>query len=297
MTQDEFARQQIQLGHALHYHQGVWWEKQRSRPFFYKPASRLQEIVPGASRPSPLRALVGYSHAVPPGAGHSTTWPTMIATWDRTDVFSLDNLAGATAVKRSQVRRMVRTAQRELEIRMFHSCAELMHDLRQINIETALRTGAGRPPSYYTEQEDRWQAFIRSLFELPEREWWGAFYQERLIAYLYGYAIGRDWIVNTAKSLSDCMHLRPNDGLLFHAMERAINLHRCSRIVHGDWSENESKLTQFKAKHGFGRVDIPVQRSINPLVWWAREMRSRFRQGRGARAPIPVQEQGHTQEM
>ncbi len=75
MTGQLFIEQQIQLGETLHEHRGVWW--QRQGPFYWKPAIPYQCIRPGQAKPSLMRALVGYSHAVDEGMPHNRTWSLM----------------------------------------------------------------------------------------------------------------------------------------------------------------------------------------------------------------------------
>jgi hypothetical protein len=190
----------------------------------------------------------------------------MIVDWPADKTFSMENLAAPSAEKRSQIRRQVRTAFKELDIRPIDSLDGLLDDLQEINISAAHRTAAGLPPGYYERDRHRWESHMRMLFSLPDREWWGAFLKGKLIAYYYGYAVGGEWIIDTAKSTTEYLHCRPNDGLLFRVMESAINTHHCTRINYGGWTEGDPRLTQFKQKHGFKVVLLPVALRISPLV-------------------------------
>jgi len=271
MKLEQFVSQQLSMGYPLHQHQGVWWQRQRR--FYYKPAFNYQVLAPGSARPHPLRALVGYSHSVPPGTESNHKWPTMLVDWTSKERFSLENLAETSSDKRSQIRRQVRMAMSNLEIRLIHSIDQVIDDLQKINISAILRTEVGKPANYYVDRRETWEKFMRKLFALPDREWWGAFYQGKLVAYFYGFAVDGEWIIDTAKSMTEFLHLRPNDGLLFKTMESAINAHGCTRINYGGWTPDDPKLSQFKQKHGFQKVDIPAHLQLNPIAKLALNVR------------------------
>ncbi len=259
MDVNDFAQQQIRAGYRLHYKDGIWWQ-QRS-PFYFKPAFEYQFVSPQVQRPSRLKAIVGYSHAVGPNSRSNSAWPIMVFKWGG-GAFDLRNLISK---KRNQVRKGLA----QVEVKKIDAIANLLGDLQEINIATHERTGVGKPATYYTEHYRQWAAFIKRIFGLDGREWWGAFRGDRLVAYYYAYQVNDTLVIDTAKSSTDYLKHNPMDALLFRIMEHAINQGGCRTITYGGWTRDNPSLTHFKAQYGFVREDIPVYLALNPAVRFA----------------------------
>lgn len=137
----------------------------------------------------------------------------------------------------------------------------------------AERTQHGRPPEYYVRKRKKWERAMRREFSVPSRVWLGAFSQGRLVGYYYAYLISGTLFIAAAKSHTEALPLRPNDGMLFTLLERCRVNDLCRRVVFGDCSKNPS-LDDFKESYGFGRLEIAVHRQERWLLRFGARLRA-----------------------
>lgn len=257
MKEKDFISQQIKAGYKIHFQQGVWWEK--AAPFFYKPVLPFQEILRGKSKPKLAVSFLGYSHCVPEGSYANKVWSVMVLRNEKLKNFSIYNLS-------ANRRKLVRKGLRRVEIKKIENIYFVVDDIRDICISSADRTSHGKPPNYYIKHYNEWKSFITKLFNLPNREWWGAFHQGKLIAYFYAYQISHTMYVNTHKSHSQFLGKKPNDALFFAFIDYCKRLPDCTELSLGDWNKDNPGINEFKMKYGFKKVDLPVYADYNPLV-------------------------------
>jgi len=262
---DRYIEQLRTLGQPLHEYRGIWWRRHGS--FFCKPALPLVEIVPGSSRPNPMKSLAGYAHLVPEGARSNMTLHSMVYQ-ARGEPFGLESVISK---KRNQIRKGLRCC----EIRRIGDIEAHWEELRQINISARERTGVGLPGTYYIDHYEQWRTSLRNLFALPDRDWWGAFSQGRLVAYYFSYAVADTVLIDTAKTHSEFLDQNPTDALLFTLMEDALNNKGCRRIFYGDWTPDDEKLTRFKEQHGFAVKAFPAYRHLSLPARLALRLRRR----------------------
>ncbi len=258
MLAEEFIAQQIKAGYAIHFHDGVWW--QRAAPFFYRPVLPLQEILPERARPKLSKLFLGYRHITSEGSHVNKRWSVLLLDDEALRTFSIKSISSS---KRARVRKGLS----HNEIRRIESFEQVADKMQTICISAAHRTGHGKPPDYYTKHYTEWRDFMSREFSIPGREWWGAFHQGVLVAFYYAYQIEETMFISAAKSHTDFLAHCPNDALLYSFLVYCRDLGDCSRVIFGDWSEVPS-LNSFKERYGFRRADLPVYAWYTPAVRW-----------------------------
>ena len=286
MNKQCYIEQERALGRVLHLHDGVWWRQMS--PFHCKPVLRLDPVVRGAGRPSPLRSLAGYSHVVPDETQANSVVSVMLRSQEPGKPFGLDDLSSG---RRSKVRRGLK----KNEVRRITDLEPLLEDVRQIVISTRMRTGVGHAVSYYIRQYDKWRKDMLNLFGMVDRPWWGAYVGGRLVAYYQVTLLEDTLTIDAAKSHSDFLANYPNDALLYVVMDEAFNRMGCRYMEYGDWSAEDERLEYFKQSYGFVRRDYPEYIYLNPLarpVLRLRRAMLRLRRGASARSKKPQNEDG-----
>ena len=263
MTVATFAGQQRSLGLRIHEHDGEFWEE--VRPFYCKPAFPYRAFDRGAVRPDRWRSLLGYSHPVHRAEEGNRTLATMELDRGTLDGYGLEKLPQK---KRNQVRR----AMERCEIRLIADLESWLERMREINLGQAVRLGAegAVSPERYTRDAEDWRAQIRREFALPGREWWGAFVDGRLAAYLRTYQVEDVRIIQQTKADPECYCHKPMDALYHAVLAHAAADPGCRRIVNG--SPLHGSLNHFKEQFLFRTVERPWYSSTAWLVelvkWW-----------------------------
>lgn len=255
MTSEEFINQQIAAGHKIHVNRGVWW--QRVAPFCCKPVINFKET--GTSNPLLIKSFLKYSYVVKDPAIANSHWDVMLLHRDKLKDFSIKSLSSS---KRARVRKGLKF----VEIKKIEDIEPVIDNIRDVCISTAIRTNHGLPPGYYLKKYKKWRSWLMKEFSLPNREWWGAYFNNSLIAYMYGVLIDDTMYDFTAKSHTDFLDKCPNDALIFTFLEYCKNLTGCNQVIFGDWSKNVPSLNKFKENFGFEKVELPMYVWINPLL-------------------------------
>ena len=242
-----------QAGYKVHLSDGIWW--QEIKMSFAKPVNPLRVIAPGESRPLLGRSIIGFSHAVPSTASANKVWPTMRMDKDQLSCFSLKSL------NKGQ-RSAIKKALAELEFKEIQVVEQELQSMAEICASQAVRNGHGRPANYYSRRYCDWSRFIKREFSIPSRLWLGAYSQRRLVGYYYAFLLGDTYFISAAKSHTDALACRVNDGMLFHVIKHAQVDERCRQIMFGDWSPSAPGLIAFKTRYGFRRYDVPILRYI-----------------------------------
>jgi hypothetical protein len=128
----------------------------------------------------------------------------------------------------------------------------------QINIaqaERLLRDEPGpRPPSYYVRHVAEWRAGQLRFFAAGTSEWWGAFYQGALVAYLVIRRVEQTCLMQVFKTHAAHLQHYTADALLFTVLDHATKEPGCERIISG--GPARPGLDSFKEKHLFKPVDF-----------------------------------------
>lgn len=259
LTESEFVDQQRTLGRRIHEHDGVFWEE--VCPFYCKPAFVYNAFDPGQARPRLLRSLLGYSHQVESREKGNRTLSFMVLGREKLDDFGLMKLPPK---KRNQVRR----ALEQCVIKPIHTIAPLLERLREINVAQSVRQAGGGgtavPAERYIVQAEGWQRQIRREFALNGREWWGAFVDELLVAYLRTYQVDNIRIIQQTKSDTAYFKSHPVDALYFEVLSAAAADSTCQQIFNG--SPLHASLNHFKEQFFFHPVEYPYYSSNAWLV-------------------------------
>jgi hypothetical protein len=259
MTSKEYIEQQIAAGYDIHFHDGVWWQKKA--PFFYQPVHFFQKLVPGEAKPKLLKSFLGYSHLVNNNRYANKKYQAMILSATKLRQFSLECLPQKRRTK-------VRKGFRLLEVGRINDLKDVIDDIKDICISMSKRTHHGFSPQYYVDNYKKWKSFMLKEFGLPNREWWGAFYKDQLVAYTYSFLIEKTMYGSVLKSHTDYLNMCPNDALEFTLIEHCKNLKYCTEINVGDVSIQS--IDKFKESFGYERVYLPMYAKYHPFVFIAK---------------------------
>ena len=263
MNAEEFVKQEIAVRSKVHFNDGIWWGKRSS--FFYRPINFLHKFMPGKATPKITRSFLGYSHLVNEAQYANNYWAAMILRSDKLKDFSLQNIS---ANKRKRIRKGLRLT----EVKKITNIEEVINDIQKICISMANRTRHGLPAEYYVKQYHKWKSFMTKEFNLPNREWWGAYYDGILVAYRYDVLIDNAMCFLATKSHSEHLDKCPNDALMFTFIEYCKSLEDCIELNAGDWNESRQTINRFKELFGFERVDLPMYTKYNPLVIFSKRV-------------------------
>lgn len=268
LTEAEFVEQQRSLGRRIHEHDGVFWEEVYR--FYCKPAFIYRAFDRGSARPHPLRSLLGYSHQVTDAPQSNRTVPFMVLERDGLDGFDLQKLP-------SPKRRIVRQGISRCEVKSILDIEPLMERVREINIAQSLRqeagAGAETSPKRYIDEAEDWRAQIRREFALRGREWWGAFVDGVLAAYLRTYQVDEIRVIQQVKADTAYFKYRPVDALYFHVLSASAVDPGCMRIMNGD--PRHTSLNRFKEQFLFKAVSYPYYSSAAWMVNSAKKLLNR----------------------
>jgi hypothetical protein len=281
LTEARYVEQQRALGRRIHEHDGVWWEE--LHPFYCKPAFVYKAFDRGAARPPPLRRLLGYSHQVLRADQANRMLPVMVLTRDRLDGFGLQALPQK---KRNNVRRALENG----EVRLLADVESELERIREINLSQALRhdQGAGSEISArrYTAEADDWRAQMRREASLEGREWWGAYVDGVLAAYVRTFQVDGIRIIQQAKADTDHLKSYPMDAIYFTLLGQAAADPDCRMILNG--RPQHPSLNHYKEQFLFRADELPYYSSHAGLVKLGKralKMRGLFRRARDLNAP------------
>jgi hypothetical protein len=276
IREEEYGRQALALGRHGHRHDGTWWTG--PSPFYAKPLFEFRTLVPGTARPSPWRALLGYSHMVPEPRYGNWKKEYMILEGEALRTFGLDRLSGK---KRNQVRKGLRS----LEVHSLDSVDPYLEEIRTIYISQATRhtefyDRPDTPPSYYVDHEKEWRERERRSLASCGRRVWGAFSAERLVAFLVCSHIEDTRFIEKMKSHTDFLSACPSDALYFRVLDDAARDPECSRVVNPGL--RGQGLNRYKEQFLFRLTAVPVYASRPRLLALAERLAARRPGRRGS---------------
>jgi hypothetical protein len=271
MAVDEVVLADSQVESHFHFSQGIWWRE--VKPFFYQPAAAMTQIVPHAAAPTAWRAVGGYYHMVPPGApsnGH-------IVVNEMPDIanYRLDNLNKSV---RYEIRRGLST----FRIGQVTDLEELLADGYRVYLDWEGRTANVRIRRSDPAVFRRW---ITAVFSHPYRLILGAYFEDRLSAYVIAHAVAG--VASLSKCFSDAPSRRyaPSSVLIYAYLRICAQSSGIHKACDGLRSTKDS-LERYKAKLGFRQVSYPaficLRPVIRPLVRWLMPMEYRRLMGQYA---------------
>jgi hypothetical protein len=251
LTELEYVEQQRQLGRRIHQHDGIFWEQ--TYPFYCRPAFIYRAFDRGTAKPHALKSLLGYSHQII-DSNKATDYKTFMEI-DREELngYSIEKLHPK---KRNKVRQSLKFCEVKL---ITHMDEELMGRIRQINIEQSIRQekgfGAETPVDRYIKEKEQWIKQIKKDFALNGREWWGAYYEGILTAYMRTYQVDGIRVIEQTKLDSKYIDYKPMDGLYFSVINMAAKDLSCEKIMNG--TPLHPSLNLFKEQFLFKQVTYP----------------------------------------
>ncbi|MBX3423890.1 MAG: hypothetical protein KF752_20220 [Pirellulaceae bacterium] len=177
------------------------------------------------------------------------------------DRFELKNLQPR---KRTTIRRALEACQ----IQLIPDVEADLERIRLINVSQAQRQAnishTAESIERYTAQADDWRAQIRQEARLPGRQWWGAYIEGNLVAYLRSYQVGNRLVIQQVKSDTNYLKSSPVDALYYSVLSQAASDPSCDLIFNGE--PMHASLNQFKELYLFRAVDLPVYSSNAMLI-------------------------------
>jgi hypothetical protein len=271
MKSQTYIEQELKAGCLAHYHAGVWWQSHAAGGC--KPVLPFQQIVPGTAAPRLGKSLLGYNHLAPADACSTGRAAFYLLRGQALRSYSLDNLNDGK-------RRGILKAQRAgIVITRLTSLEPFWEDLRELAMSATSRTGYGKPAEFYRVHFPQWQESLRREFAKPDREWWGAFRQGRLGAYMYGYLIDHTLHLANVKIHTDFVKQHAGDLLLYWLVEHSKTLSECSQVDVGRSAPNSPSVDRWKELHGFERVEfgehycyrLPVRLALRGVLCLSRK--------------------------
>lgn len=245
----EYARRLLTRKHPVHHHDGVWWFEVRPR---YCWCLDPFEIPAHGARPAHHRSLLGFQTLVAdPSRGNAYFNPMIL---DDVAGYGLQRLG---AFRRNRVRKGIRS----LTVRPLNRPDELRADGFEIETEFYSRTQWRAPPP-----RDEWPEYAELAFVTPTIDHLlGAFADEKLVAYMSWFGIGRTAHLAHIASGEAGNRACANDALLFHWIMMLRESGVYDRAVYTIRSFKPS-LDEFKESHLFRLCSIPMRLVLNPLV-------------------------------
>jgi hypothetical protein len=260
LTEAQYAEQQRQLKRKIHEHDGIYWEQ--PYPFYCRPVFFMTAFQVGAAKPHPLKSMLGFSHQTTDSSKATDYKSFMELNREDLNDYSIQKLLPK---KRSQVRQALKTC----EVKLIPNLNdEVIERIRQINIEQAVRQesgyGAETPSARYIKEKEEWKEQIQREFSLHGREWWGAYYEGSLIAYIKTHQIGGIRIIEQTKTHTQYLKQKPMDALYYSIIEMASKESTCFKIING--TPLHPSLNIYKEQFLFKEVKYPYFSSNYKMV-------------------------------
>lgn len=260
LTEQEYVDENRRQFRRLHQRDGVWWTQ--IYPGFCRPAFKFRSVVPGTAKPLRSQALLGYSHFVPEMGMGNDAVRYMVLEGDDLRGFGMARL---DSKKRNQVRKGLKCC----EVRTISDLEGCLEDAREVCVSHSLRGAASRKAyhvshTFFIDQADTWRAQMRRDFASGGRQWFGAWHEGRLIAYLVTLQVESVLLIEKMKLHSDYLALGPSDALYFHVLSQLAQDASCLRIINS--SPQRPGLDRFKEQFLFKATPIP-QYVSNPATY------------------------------
>ena len=261
MNLAEYLQQEAGLRPGVHFHDGIWWRK--TSPGGCQPLYALQEIAPGSARPARWRSLVRYSHVVPAAAAAQArrTRTRLMIQGDKLANYSLQGIADRK--RRQAINKAVRCG---VSVELIRELGAHRRELLDIYVSNAMRNRHGLPETWYVEHEDEWWRDLEREFALPGREWFGAFQEGKLVAFLYVSLVEDTAIMRVAKANKEHLVADPNDLLWFEMILHYQKIPACRRIDAG-WAIHVPPTIDWRKRSmEFEPIELPIYDRTSALA-------------------------------
>ena len=248
MTKEEYVKGKIRAGFNIHHHDGIWWESTRSG--YCKPAIMFEPVNSRSQKPLLSQSILGCNHRISDSSSSTGFWQPMILKGDDLGSWSLEGLSSGNR------RRRIRKGLRNNEVKKIKNVDLFKDDFARILKSTAERNGHGHPPEYYDLNLTVWWENILKIAEYTE--FWGAFHEGKLAAYICFHVMGERVVVDGVKSDTDMLPGCPIDAILYTFLMDIQERGGIEEMWYGGKS-NRPTLDKFKESYGFKVEEIPYQ--------------------------------------
>lgn len=245
MTKQEYLGGKAEAGMKLHTSNGVVW--QSTKTGYCTTAVPFEVIQDLSKKPKLSKAFVGLNHRVADGIKPTGFWRPFILRDNDLITWSIDNLESGNR------RRRIRKGLLNNEVIKVLNIKDYKDDFSRILKSTAIRNGHGNPPEYYDMNKSSWWDVLLNLQKYTE--FWCAFQDGKMSAYICIHVIDNRVVVDGVKSDTDMLPLCPIDAIIYNIITSVQ-----SRGVNEMWYGGESSrptLDKFKESYGFKVESIP----------------------------------------
>lgn len=261
LSSEEFALQELKKWVKVHLHDGIWWVM--AETCFCMPVWVYTPLPPGSARPGFLPGLGGYLHVVPPASPANGMIDRYVI--DPLPEYNIGRLD-------SRKRQGIRAGLKKLAIRRIEHLEEFAPGAHAVYL--AWRNGKAdqgedvRFLDLCSKQDLKEQAVFRRWitreYGYPKRLTLGAYLDERLVAFIYGYGVEDTALAHTMCSDPAYGRLHATDALTY-AFADVCRRSGFERLVNGRRS-SRPELDVFKKRHGYKEVEFPCNVRLNSCI-------------------------------
>ena len=246
MTKEEYIEAKKRAGHRLHLNDGVWWETDRAG--YCKTAIRYEAHNALEVKPKFAESYKGYNHRVYDERQAKSKWTPLIMNEEKLQNWSL------TSLESGNRRRRIKKGLKNNVVKLVEDINPLKEEFVRVLKSTAIRNGHGNPPEFYDMNKSEWWKVIDTVAHYSE--FWCAFQDDKLAAYISLQVMGDRVIVDGVKSDTDMLPGCPMDAIIYNFLMDLQGRGGIKEIWYGGKSDRPT-LDKFKESFGFEIVEVP----------------------------------------
>ena len=250
MTREEYVRGKIEAGMDIHLNDGVAWQK--TKKGYCKTAIPFEIVESGKQKPRFSDSFVGLNHRISSMEGATGSWKPFILRDEEISNWSLETLQSGNR------RRRIRKGLKNNEVIKVESIADFRQDISRVLKSTAIRNGHGHPPERYNLDNSEWWQVLLDIEKYTE--FWCAFQDGKLAAYICLHVIDERIVVDGVKSDTDMLPGCPIDAIVYNIIT-SVQQRGAKEMWYGGAS-NRPTLDKFKESYGFKIEEIPYRTSF-----------------------------------
>lgn len=249
LTEQSLALGQLAIGDTVHFHQGVWWLQ--ARPLFCTPCFPYAQIDHRTARPNLIRGFAGFTHLSLPHTPSNGAYSALVR--ESVSTYSLRSLPTDRRTK-------LRKALMYLDVRIVDNTHELLTDGFEVYQSCHQRIGWGRDKTARAPFE----AWIVRAYQRQGRVVLGAYYQNKLVAFMLPYVVGNIAVQSYVASHSAFLKYRPNEAIIHAFLSIA---RQTAGVEMVDFGPVSSKTSLDSFKRHFGTIKhFRSYTWLNPLL-------------------------------
>lgn len=251
MTKEEYVQAKIKSGHIIHKSGEEWWEK--TAPGYCKTAAIYEPLDPKNAKPSFMESIKGFSYRVKDEKKASGFWKPFVLSGKEIAEWTVEGL------KSGNRRRRIRKGLKHNTVKKVDDISVYRESVSRILKSTAIRNGHGNPPEYYDLENTKWWETIIRVSNYTE--FWCAFQEDKLAAYICLHVIDDRAIVDGVKSDTDMLPGCPMDAIITNIILDLQERGGINELWYGGKSSRET-LDKFKESFGFQIQEVPYRTRV-----------------------------------